>query len=130
MKNPFGNMNNILKQAQAMQEQMARIQEQAASKTANGTAGGGIVTVTANGAMQIVGVPQELGRRRLQRFQLGADARGGFGHAAGERAHAVRVGAPLRRVAGRGLRRLELPRRPQGLRSRPGRTAPPAHRNG
>lgn len=56
MKNPFGNMSNIMKQAQAMQEQMARIQEQAASKTANGTAGGGIVTVTANGAMQIVSV--------------------------------------------------------------------------
>jgi hypothetical protein len=56
MKNPFGNMGNILKQAQAMQEQMAKIQEQAASKTVNGTAGGGIVTVTANGAMQIVSV--------------------------------------------------------------------------
>jgi len=56
MKNPFGNMSNILKQAQAMQEQMAKIQEQAASKTVNGTAGGGIVTVTANGAMQIISV--------------------------------------------------------------------------
>ena len=56
MKNPFGNMSTILKQAQAMQEQMAKIQEQAASKTVSGTAGGGIVTVTANGAMQIVGV--------------------------------------------------------------------------
>lgn len=56
MKNPFGNMNNILKQAQAMQEQMAKLQEQAASKIANGTAGGGIVTVTANGAMEIVRV--------------------------------------------------------------------------
>jgi nucleoid-associated protein EbfC len=56
MKSPFGNMGNILKQAQAMQEQMARIQEQAASKTVTGTAGGGIVTVTANGAMQIVSV--------------------------------------------------------------------------
>ncbi len=56
MKNPFGDMSNILKQAQAMQEQMAKIQEQAASKTVSGTAGGGIVTVTANGAMQITGV--------------------------------------------------------------------------
>jgi nucleoid-associated protein EbfC len=56
MKNPFGDMGNILKQAQAMQEQMAKIQEQAALKTASGTAGGGIVTVTANGAMQIVSV--------------------------------------------------------------------------
>jgi hypothetical protein len=56
MKNPLGNMSNILKQAQAMQEQMAKIQEQAASRTVSGTAGGGIVTVTANGAMQITGV--------------------------------------------------------------------------
>ncbi|HET9962385.1 MAG TPA: YbaB/EbfC family nucleoid-associated protein [Nitrospiraceae bacterium] len=56
MKNPFGNMSGILKQAQAMQEQMARIQEQAAAKTVSGTAGGGIVTVTVNGAMDIVSV--------------------------------------------------------------------------
>ena len=56
MKNPFGNMQNIMKQAQAMQEQMAKVQEQAAAKTVSGTAGGGIVTVTVNGAMQIVGV--------------------------------------------------------------------------
>ncbi|HMK22832.1 MAG TPA: YbaB/EbfC family nucleoid-associated protein [Terriglobales bacterium] len=56
MKNPFGNMAGILKQAQAMQEQMAKLQEQAASKTATGTAGGGSITVTANGAMQVVQV--------------------------------------------------------------------------
>lgn len=56
MKNPFGNMASILKQAQAMQEQMAKLQEEAATKTVTGTAGGGIVTVTANGAMQIVTV--------------------------------------------------------------------------
>jgi DNA-binding YbaB/EbfC family protein len=56
MKNPFGNMGNILKQAQAMQEQMAKLQEEASSKTVTGTAGGGSVTVTANGAMQLVGI--------------------------------------------------------------------------
>ena len=56
MKNPFGDMSNILKQAKAMQDQMAKIQEQAATKTATGTAGGGSVTVTPNGAMQIVSV--------------------------------------------------------------------------
>jgi DNA-binding YbaB/EbfC family protein len=56
MKNPFGNMTNIMKQAQAMQEQMAKVQEQAAAKTVVGTAGGGIVTVTATGAMQVVNV--------------------------------------------------------------------------
>lgn len=54
--NPFGNMGNILKQAQAMQEQLAKIQEQAAAKTVTGTAGGGMVTVTANGALEIVAI--------------------------------------------------------------------------
>jgi hypothetical protein len=54
MKNPLGNMAGLLKQAQAMQAQMAKAQEQAASKTVTGTAGGGSVTVTANGAMELV----------------------------------------------------------------------------
>jgi DNA-binding YbaB/EbfC family protein len=56
MKNPFGNMANIMKQAQAMQAQMAKVQEQAASKTVTGTAGGGMVTVTTNGAMDILSI--------------------------------------------------------------------------
>lgn len=56
MKNPMANMGNLLKQAQAMQAQMAKVQEQASSKTVIGTAGGGSVTVTANGAMQLVGI--------------------------------------------------------------------------
>jgi len=56
MKSPFGNMGNILKQAQAMQAQITKIQEQAASKTVTGTAGGGSVTVTANGAMQLLDI--------------------------------------------------------------------------
>ena len=55
-KNPFGNMGNIMRQAQAMQEQLARVQEQAAAKVAEGSAGGGMVTVRANGAMEIVSV--------------------------------------------------------------------------
>ena len=56
MKNPFGNMANIMKQAQAMQQQMAKLQEEAATKTVTGSAGGGMVTVTANGAMQLVSI--------------------------------------------------------------------------
>lgn len=52
--NPFGNMANIMKQAQALQEQMAKIQEHASSKTVEGTAGGGMVTVKINGAMEMV----------------------------------------------------------------------------
>jgi nucleoid-associated protein EbfC len=56
MKNPLGNMANLMKQAQAMQAQMAKLQEEAATKTVTGTAGGGIVSVTANGGMEIVSV--------------------------------------------------------------------------
>jgi nucleoid-associated protein EbfC len=55
-RNPFGNMGNLMKQAQALQERLAKVQEEAAAKTVQGSAGGGMVTVTANGAMQIVGV--------------------------------------------------------------------------
>ena len=55
-KNPFGNMGNIMRQAQAMQDQLAKVQEQAATKVAEGSAGGGMVTVKANGAMEIVSV--------------------------------------------------------------------------
>lgn len=56
MKNPLGNMANLMKQAQAMQAQMAKLQEEAATKTVIGTAGGGMVSVTANGGMEIVSV--------------------------------------------------------------------------
>ena len=55
-KNPFANMGNILKQAQAMQEKMGKLQEEAATKTVEASAGGGMVTVQANGAMQILKV--------------------------------------------------------------------------
>jgi nucleoid-associated protein EbfC len=56
MKNPLGNMANIMKQAQQMQAQMAKLQEEAATKTVTGSAGGGMVTVTANGALEVVSV--------------------------------------------------------------------------
>ena len=56
MKNPLGNMANLVKQAQAMQAQMAKVQEEAASKTVTGTAGGDMVSVTANGGLEIVSV--------------------------------------------------------------------------
>ena len=56
MKNPLGNMANIMKQVQQMQAQMAKLQEEAATKTVTGSAGGGMVTVTANGALEVVSV--------------------------------------------------------------------------
>ncbi len=55
-KNPFGNMSNLLKQAQAMQEQMGKIQADAATKEVEASAGGGMVTVRVTGAMQVAKV--------------------------------------------------------------------------
>ena len=55
-KNPFANMGNLLKQAQEMQSKMGKIQEEAATKTVEAAAGGGMVTVQANGAMQITNI--------------------------------------------------------------------------
>src|SRR4029078_6747433 len=49
MKNPLGNMGNILKQAQAMQAKMAKVQEEASTKTVTGTAGGGSATCGTSG---------------------------------------------------------------------------------
>ncbi len=44
----------IMKQAQMMQQKMARLQEEAAQKTAEATSGGGVVTAVVNGKNQIV----------------------------------------------------------------------------
>ena len=58
-KNPFGgmgNLGNIMKQAQAMQERLAKLQAEAATKTVQASAGGGMVTVVANGGMEVVSI--------------------------------------------------------------------------
>ncbi len=47
-------MSTIMQQAQQMQQNMARIQEELARKKVTGTAGGGMVTVTANGKSEIL----------------------------------------------------------------------------
>jgi hypothetical protein len=50
------NMNKILKQAQKMQAQLMKAQEEIAQETVEGTAGGGMVTVVMNGSMEIQSV--------------------------------------------------------------------------
>ena len=52
-------LGNLMKQAQVMQEKMARIQEEAASKTVEASAGGGMVKVTANGRMEVLSIKIE-----------------------------------------------------------------------
>jgi DNA-binding YbaB/EbfC family protein len=46
-------MNQIMQQAAKMQEELAKAQEEVARETVEASAGGGMVTVTANGALQI-----------------------------------------------------------------------------
>jgi DNA-binding YbaB/EbfC family protein len=47
---------SMLKQAQEMQARLARLQEEMAEKTVEASAGGGMVTVTANGRQEILSV--------------------------------------------------------------------------
>jgi DNA-binding YbaB/EbfC family protein len=44
----------IMKQAQQMQQKMARLQEEAAQRTAEASVGGGVVTAVVNGKNQVV----------------------------------------------------------------------------
>jgi DNA-binding YbaB/EbfC family protein len=55
----IGAMGNLLKQAQDMQARMAKIQEELANKTVEGSAGGGMVQVTVNGQFNVTAVKIE-----------------------------------------------------------------------
>lgn len=49
-----GNMNNMIKQAQKMQQDMLRMQEELETKTVEATVGGGMVTVEVSGKKELV----------------------------------------------------------------------------
>jgi DNA-binding YbaB/EbfC family protein len=53
---PKGGINNILKQFNKMQQEMQRVQEELGQIKVEGTAGGGMVVVTATGQQEIVSV--------------------------------------------------------------------------
>jgi DNA-binding YbaB/EbfC family protein len=64
--NPFGgeggfDMNALLQQAQQMQEQIVAAQAELADAKVDGTAGGGLVTVTVNGSGELVNVQIKAG---------------------------------------------------------------------
>ncbi|MDB4867125.1 MAG: YbaB/EbfC family nucleoid-associated protein [Cohnella sp.] len=52
----MNNMNQMMKQVKKMQEQMLKAQEELAGKTVEGTAGGGVVSVTVNGHKKITNI--------------------------------------------------------------------------
>lgn len=52
-------ISNIMEQAKAMQEKMAKVQEDLSKKAITGSAGGGMVMVTANGQGDIISISIE-----------------------------------------------------------------------
>lgn len=47
-------MNKMLQEAQRMQDELAKVQEEAATEVVEASAGGGMVTVKANGAGEVI----------------------------------------------------------------------------
>ena len=56
MAKGMGDMGGMLRQAQKMQKEMARIQKELKDRVVEGQAGGGMVRVFANGQQEVVGV--------------------------------------------------------------------------
>ena len=52
-------LGDLMKQAQKMQQEMGKIQEESKKKTVEASAGGGMIVATANGAMEIVSIKIE-----------------------------------------------------------------------
>ncbi|BCB96609.1 nucleoid-associated protein [Dissulfurispira thermophila] len=49
-------LGDIMRQAQKLQEEMQKMQEEAKKKTVEATSGGGMVTVVASGALEIISI--------------------------------------------------------------------------
>lgn len=65
-------LGDIMRQAQMFQAEMARIQEEAGSKTVEASSGGGMVNVMANGRGEILSVridPQVVGSGDIEMLQ-------------------------------------------------------------
>ena len=63
-------LGDIMKQAQKMKAEMERIQAEVAAKTVEGSAGGGMVTVVANGRGELVSVRIDPEAAREEREML------------------------------------------------------------
>jgi DNA-binding YbaB/EbfC family protein len=63
---------NLMKEAQRLQQQMAAMQEQVAQKKVEATAGGGMVTVEANGKQELLSIkidPEVINRDDAQMLE-------------------------------------------------------------
>lgn len=55
----FGNINNIMKKAQKMQEELKKKKEELAKKEVEATSGGGMVKVVVNGNEEVIDIKIE-----------------------------------------------------------------------
>jgi nucleoid-associated protein EbfC len=63
---------NLMKEAQKLQQQMATLQEEVAQKKVEATAGGGMVTVAANGKQELLSIkidPEVINRDDAQMLE-------------------------------------------------------------
>ena len=96
-----GNIAQMMQQAQKMQENLKRAQEELANLEVTGSAGGGMVTVTLTGRMEARRVriePSALGDGEMLEDLVAAainDARGKADAAAGEQMQAMTGGLQL-----------------------------------
>ena len=56
MSNGLNSLGDVLKQAQQLQEQMSELQKQAAERTVESSAGGGMVKAVINGKLEVVSI--------------------------------------------------------------------------
>jgi len=54
-----GGIQDLMKQAQQMQQEMMRVQQELATKTVEASSGGGMVTVVVNGRQELVSISIE-----------------------------------------------------------------------
>lgn len=61
MEKPFnlGDLGNIMEQAKAMQDRISELQAQVGARTVEASAGGGMVTTTVNGKLEVLSVSIE-----------------------------------------------------------------------
>ena len=65
-----GNIQGMMKQAQKMQAQLQKVQEEAEHATAEGSAGGGVVKVVANGKNKLVSVNVDKAAMTLEYMEM------------------------------------------------------------
>ena len=68
-------MNKLMQQAAEMQQQMEKMQKEAANEVAEASVGGGMVKVTANGAGEVMSIIDLAGRDRPERSRRSCRSR-------------------------------------------------------